>query len=144
MDLKGPHYNTKHQVRTIEALFEKLPNASTRGLERTCRRAPRTAKQLDDEQVRKLIAAYEAGATVYDLATQFKINRKTVSEILHREGVRIRGRLSNEQVDEAVRLYDAGRSLARIGSTLGTTANTVRARLLERGVTTRDTQGRER
>jgi hypothetical protein len=31
---------------------------------------------------------YQAGATVYELATRFKIHRVTVSEHLHRQGVR--------------------------------------------------------
>lgn len=81
---------------------------------------------------------------MYALGAKFKINRKTVSDILHRAGVQIRGRLTPEPVDDAVRLYAAGWSLATIGISLDTTANTVRARLLERGVRMRDTQGRER
>ena len=93
----------------------------------------------------RLIASYQAGGTVYQLGKQFGIERRTVSAILHREGVAIRGRLSPEQVEEAVRLYGDGYwSLARIGQKLDTTANTVRARLLERGVRMRDAQGRER
>ncbi|MEU0792429.1 hypothetical protein ABZ342_20360 [Amycolatopsis sp. NPDC005961] len=87
--------------------------------------------------------AYQSGETVYDLAERFKINRKTVSGILHRAGVQIRGRLTSEQVDEAMQLYASGQSLARIAVKLDTTANTVRARLIERGVRTRDSHGRE-
>ncbi|MGH3390303.1 MAG: hypothetical protein ACRDOO_15650 [Actinomadura sp.] len=69
-------------------------------------RKPRRARQLDEEQVRWLIEGYQAGATVYELGNRFGINRKTVSEILHRHQVPMRRRgLSTEQISEAARLY---------------------------------------
>lgn len=52
--------------------------------------------------------------------------------------------LSDEQVTDAERSYQQGWSLARIGNHMDVTADTVRKRLLERGVTMRDTQGRPR
>jgi len=101
--------------------------------------------RLDDAQNQQLIASYQAGSTVYQLADQFDINRRTVSAILHRHDVPMRRRgLTNSQIDDAERLYRQGWSLARIGNSMGFTADTVRARLLERGVTMRDTQGRPR
>ncbi|MFJ9781034.1 helix-turn-helix domain containing protein [Amycolatopsis sp. NPDC101161] len=144
VDLRGTHYNTNVQVRTLEALVWRLPITATPATPSPKRRKPQRARQLSDLQVDELTAAYQAGGTVYDLAERFKINRKTVSGILHRAGVQIRGRLTTEQVDEAARLYAAGWSLARVAAKLDTTANTVRIRLLERGVTMRDAQGRER
>jgi len=55
-----------------------------------------------------------------------------------------RRRLLPEQVDEAVGLYQTGQSLARIGNQMGVSPTTVLNRLRDRGVKTRDTQGRER
>lgn len=144
MDLRGTHYNTNVQVRTLEALVRRLPATATPTKPSPKRRKPRRARQLSDQQVDELTAAYQAGDTVYDLAEHFKINRKTVSSVLHRAGVQIRGRLTAEQVDQAVQLYASGQSLARIADKLDTTANTVRARLFERGVRTRDRHGRGR
>jgi hypothetical protein len=55
------------------------------------RRKPYTAvRKLRAEQVQELVEAYEAGATVYQLAERFKIHRVTVSAHLHRQGVRMR------------------------------------------------------
>ncbi|WP_374194448.1 hypothetical protein [Amycolatopsis sp. MtRt-6] len=100
---------------------------------------------LDDDQTQQLIAAYQAGSTVYQLAAQFGIERRTVSTILHRRQVPMRRRgLTDDQVEDADRLYQQGWSLARIGDRMDVTADTVRKRLLERGVTMRDTQGRPR
>jgi site-specific DNA recombinase len=106
---------------------------------------PDTARQLKDDQVQQLIAGYLAGATVYQLGTRFGIERRTVSNILHRKNVPMRRRgLSPDQVDEAVRLYEDGWSLARIGVRMRVDPTTVLARLREQGVRTRDPQGRAR
>jgi DNA-binding CsgD family transcriptional regulator len=102
-------------------------------------------KRLTEEQVQQLIEEYKAGATVYELGDRFGINRKTVGKILKRHGVTMRMQgLSPSQIDEAARLYGEGISLARIAEKLDVTANTVHARLREREVRMRDTQGRER
>lgn len=85
---------------------------------------------------------YQAGATVYELGSQFGINRKTVSQLLHRRGVKMRmAGLSAAQIDEAVRLYADGWSIGRIGERLQVDARTVHRRLRERGVQMRDTHG---
>jgi hypothetical protein len=101
--------------------------------------------RLDDAQTQQLIASYQAGSTVYQLANQFDIERRTVSAILHRHNVPMRRRgLTDDQIDDAERLYRQGWSLARIGNRMDVTADTVRARLLERDVAMRDPQGRPR
>lgn len=145
MELAGPYYNTKTQVSALESLLWKLPkpDAPLRGS--TDRRKPGRARQLDDKQVRRLIAGYEDGATVYELGDRFGIDRRTVSKILKRHGMAMRRRgLSPEQIDGAVRLYEAGWSLARIGTKLSVDPGTVHARLRERGVQLRDRHGRSR
>ena len=101
--------------------------------------------RLDDDQTHQLIAGYQAGSTVYELADEFGIERRTVSAILHRHDVPMRRRgLNDDQADDAESLYQQGWSLARIGDHMDVTADTVRKRLLERGVTMRDPQGRTR
>jgi DNA-binding transcriptional ArsR family regulator len=145
VDPGGHYYNTKRQVSELEALLRKLPDP-TQPLHRAPkRRIPGTAKQLDPEQVKELIVGYQAGATVYQLGDRFGIERRTVSQHLHRHGVPMRRRgLSPGQIDEAVQLYEAGWSLARIGGKLGVDPTTVLTKLRERHVRTRDTRGRDR
>jgi hypothetical protein len=145
VDLGGAYSKLKHQVSGLEALIKKLPDPSA-----PLRRAPRgripgTARQLAPDQVQELIAGYQAGATVYELGAQFSIERRTISNILHRHGVQMRRRgLSPDQVDEAVRLYESGWSLARIGRKLNVDPTTVHNQLRKRGVQMRDTHGQER
>jgi DNA-directed RNA polymerase specialized sigma24 family protein len=144
VDPRRPYSNTTAQVSELEALIKKLPDPSVPLQQSPRGPLPKTARQLEPDQVRELIAGYKAGHTVYELGRKFGVNRKTVGEILHRHRVPIRGRLSGEQIDEAVRLYERGWSLARIGEKLRVTANTVRARLQERDVRMRDAQGWKR
>ncbi|WP_229686734.1 helix-turn-helix domain containing protein [Longimycelium tulufanense] len=106
---------------------------------------PRRARQLRADQVEQLIADYQAGATVYELGDRFGIERRTVSNILHRHGIPLRRRgLTPDQVDDAIHLYKLGWSLARVGDHLGVNHTTVLNKLRERGIPTRDTQGRPR
>jgi hypothetical protein len=57
-------------------------------------------ESADDNEVHALIQGYMAGATTYELGDRFGINRRTVSAILHRQGVNMRRRgLSPDQVD---------------------------------------------
>jgi hypothetical protein len=85
------------------------------------------------------------GTTTYELGAQFGIDRRTVSNILHRHGVQMRRRgLSPDEVDDAIHLYNFGWSLARVGEHLGVDPTTVLNRLWGRGIPTRDTHGRAR
>jgi hypothetical protein len=145
VDLRGAYSNTKDQVRALAELREKLPRLDTPELTPIKRDRPRRARQLCTDQIEQLIADYQSGATVYELGDRFGIERRTVSNILHRHGVPMRRRgLSPEQVDDAIHLYNLGWSLARVGQHLGVDHTTVLNKLRERGVPTRDTHGRPR
>jgi hypothetical protein len=101
-------------------------------------RRPGRIRHLEPDQVEKLIAGYQAGATGYKLGDLFGIDRKTVSRILRRHHVPMRRTgLLPEQVDEAARLYENGWSTALIAEHLNTDQRTVQRRLGEHGVTMR-------
>jgi hypothetical protein len=145
VDLGGAYYNIKLQVEDLETLLRKLPDPTAPAPPTVDRPKPRRARQLDADQVRELIAGYRAGATVYELGDRFGIERRTVSNILHRHQVPMRRRgLSPEQVDDAIHLYNLGWSLARVGQRLGVDHTTVLTKLRERGMPTRDPHGRPR
>jgi lambda repressor-like predicted transcriptional regulator len=104
-----------------------------------------TVRRLSEPQLTELVAGYEAGASVYDLAERFKIHRQTVSQHLHRLGVTMRNQgLDEQQVDHAAVLYQQGWSLARIAKRHHVEPGTVRLALLSQGVRMRDTHGRQR
>lgn len=102
-------------------------------------------RRLTPAERAELVAQYQSGLTVYQLADKYGIHRHTVSKHLRAAGVRLRlDGLTAEQIDEAVQLYASGWSLARIAARFDVTSKTVQARLRERGVSFRDTHGRDR
>lgn len=91
--------------------------------------------RLTDAEVAQLITAYQADAKINQLATDFGINRNTVSSILRSSGVQLRRRgLSADDVAQVDALYLSGWSLAHIANQLGCTAETVRQALHRTGV----------
>jgi hypothetical protein len=145
VDLGGTYYNINTQTEALETLLRKLPDRTTPSRPPVNRPKSGRARQLDADQVQELIASYQDGATVYELGAQFGIDRRTVSNILHRHDVPMRRRgLSPDQVDTGIHLYNLGWSLARVGRHLGTDHTTVLTKLRERGLPTRDTHGRAR
>lgn len=91
-------------------------------------------KRLDAASVDALVDDYLAGQSVYELATEFGIERRTVSAHLHRRGVPMRRRgLSLAQKEEAFALRDRGWSLARIGARFDVSTGTVRNHLASAG-----------
>jgi hypothetical protein len=145
VDLGGTYYDTNAQVEALETLLRKLPDPAIPAPPPVNRPKPGRARQLNADQVQELIAGYQAGMTVYELDARFGIERRTVSNILHRHGVPMRRRgLSPGQVDDAICLYNVGWSLARVGEHLSVDPTTVLNQLRKRGIPTRDAHGRPR
>lgn len=89
-----------------------------------------------------MIAAYQAGMTMKQLAAVFGIHRNTVSEHLRQRGVRIRMQgLSDKDIPEAARLYEAGWSSLMLGEKFGVTPDTILVALRRAGVQIRPGQG---
>lgn len=105
--------------------------------------ARKTCPRVSPEKAARIVAGYQSGKTVYELANEHRINRVTVSEVLKREGVKLRRQPpSEQQIRQMTRLYESGLSLKKVGDRLGFNATTVRANLLKAGVRMRDSHGR--
>jgi hypothetical protein len=92
-------------------------------------------RRLTREQVARIGQQYQEGATLYKIAAEFSIDRKTVSAHLKAAGIKIRLHApSSEEADKMVRLYLAGLSCATIGAQLRYSPQTVLRRLKDRGV----------
>ena len=103
------------------------------------------AKRLNDTQLAHLVERYISGATVYELASVFAIDRRTVSIHLKQQGVIMRLQPPAEDtVEEMIRLYTSGLSLRKVGELVDVSADSVLNYLRKRGVDTRDPQGRPR
>ncbi len=124
-------------VRQLAAALPGLADASRPA-------APPRQQQvrLTPARVAKLVAAYEAGLDMNELAKLYGIHRHSVRAHLDKAGVELRRRgLTQAQVDEAVRLYVTGSSLARLGQQLGCDHTTVGRALRHRGVALRSPWG---
>ena len=100
---------------------------------------------LTDAQALTLGIRHHEGATVYQLAKEFGISRKTVSERLKKTGTTMRRQSpESELIDSMVGLYASRLSLAEFGARVCTSPGTVRRYLLIHGVQMRDSHGRQR
>jgi uncharacterized protein (DUF433 family) len=102
----------------------------------------RTARPLKTAEVNALIAGYQAGTTMKELAAEFGIDRRTVPAYLYRAGVATRrGGLDRQQTMEAALLYDAGWSSGRLAERFGVSADTILKALRVEGVQIRRRRG---
>lgn len=98
----------------------------------------RVARQLRPAELDELVKGYRAGMTVFQLADQFGIDRRTVGRHLRKRGIDTTPPgLQREDVPAAADLYRSGWSLGRIGTKYGIASTTVRVYLLRTGVAMR-------
>lgn len=90
----------------------------------------------------QLVAGYQAGVVVKELAGQFNVHPSTVMAMIRRRELRRRRPvLRAEQVARAVKLYLNGLSLATIGNEFFCQETTVRLALVKAGVKIRPRRG---
>ena len=92
-------------------------------------------RRLTEARVIEMVARYEEGATVYELAAEFSCHRTTVSARLRKAGVSLRLQSpSSKDIDSMVILCKSGLSPSEVGEKLGFCANTVRSSIKERDI----------
>jgi lambda repressor-like predicted transcriptional regulator len=123
VDLVRAYSNPSDQVEHLRALME-LPRAVRR--ERRQRPPKQAQTRLDREEIAHLVAAYQAGGRIKQLARQFGIHRLTVSSILQRQGVTLRSRgIHPDDLPEVIRPYEDGWALARLAVKFDVSPSTV-------------------
>jgi lambda repressor-like predicted transcriptional regulator len=138
----GPRVREISGLEPSARLMAMAALKPSRPVERTVPTAKQVQHRLSPENTAELAAGYKAGATIRQLAQQYRVHRTTVMAILDRHSVPTRyRRLSLEQINEAVELYPQGWSLRKLSERYGTTDNTVRDALLAAGVQTRPRPG---
>ena len=84
---------------------------------------PRVTPAVADQ----IVASYQAGATVADLAARYGFHRQTVSRVLRTAGVVVRqNATSNEEIERIKRLRAAGKTIREIMRLTRRSRNTVR------------------
>ena len=91
-------------------------------------------RRLTAEQVDQLRSEYRAGASMKDLAKQWRLHRTTVAAHLRRGGVALRRQgVPDARLSEAVRLYGEGWSCQRLAERHSCDDETVRQALKRAG-----------
>jgi hypothetical protein len=132
VEVLGRYSNLPDQGERLRTLLEIVPEGSLKVNLRALKQVQHRLKEVEVDQLAK---AYESGATLKDLARDFRVHRNTAMELLERNGIARRGKgPSDSQVAEAIRLYAEGQSTAVIGRCFGFSADTIRHRLMDAGV----------
>lgn len=126
--------NLPWQRRRVDKILTLVPSS----------RPDHPPRRLKPDEVFDLVADYNEGTRINDLAAKYGINRVTVMAHLKREGAESRRGVVERRLPEATALYKGGWSLARIGEKLGVSPGTVWLTLQKHGVQMRDQQGRSR
>lgn len=125
--------NQESLLETLKSLLNEPPTQQRLPLE------PRQRQNhLGKSEQLKVVQAYQAGNSVYEIAKQLIITRNTASAILKRHGVKLRYKiLGPEDIENAKRLYESGASLQVVADYFKVNPSTVRYALLGAGVKTR-------
>lgn len=139
MDLSGQLSNPQPALEALADLDLRTPKdwspEEAHSSDRIPRTIPRVSRPLKPRQVDALVAGYEGGKAVKELAGEFGIDRRTVSRHLRRANVSIRRvGLNSEQAAEAAEMYEAGWSSGRLAKRFDVSADTVHRALLQWGV----------
>src|ERR1700728_1457820 len=139
VEVMGRYSNLCDQGERLRELLEMVPKGPSEPIPRTIRQ---TQRRLRGSEIDELVAAYQAGATVYELAARFRMHRVTVSAVLKRKGVALRAQpLSPNQIATATQFYHEGLSLLKVGERVGCGAECVRQALMKAGVEVRPRNG---
>ena len=160
MDLKGRLSNPLEIARTLAARGSERIVGHSQGVETTRIRpsddhaaGPREEKgrlsnppqrRLSPTAVVDLVEAYQAGASISQLAVEFGIHRTTVAGHLDRRGVPRHSRKTawdDEIITQAAELYGTGLSLTHVAHRFGVDAQTVANRFRRAGVAVRPRRG---
>jgi uncharacterized protein (DUF433 family) len=127
------------QSTLFKRLAKDLPDLLLRPPRTKVAKPRQTQRRLTPQQVERLVAEYQAGAGMKELAARWEIHRTTVAAQLRRAGVELRRRgIPVEELPEAIRLYGEGWSCQRLAARYGCDDETVRQVLKRTGLILRD------
>ena len=89
-------------------------------------------RRLDGPEIDRLVTGYQRGQSLADLATEFRLHRRTVAAHLEARGVPRRvnqPKMTQVDIHDAARRHQAGESLAAIARSLEVDPSTVRRAL---------------
>lgn len=103
----------------------------------------RVQRRLTPTETDEMLAAYDAGDRVIDIAARFGVSRTTVIDHVGRRGLPRRSDAgwSDDELRAAANLYANGHALAAVGHQFGVDASTVANRFRRAGLPVRRRRG---
>lgn len=98
-------------------------------------------KKLSSKEITEVVAGYNAGKTIRDLAQEFNCHRITISNKLKASGITVRNMPDENRIHELIKLYQSGLSLTAVGNHVGLSRTSVLKYLQLNGIETRDCHG---
>jgi uncharacterized protein (DUF433 family) len=146
VDLTGQLSNPQPALEALAELDIEPPNDAppdkAHSPVRIPRPTPRTSRPLKPAHVKDLVAGYEAGKSMKELAAEFGIDRRTAATYLRRSTVALRRiGLRPEHTAEIADLYQAGWSSGRLAERYDVSADTILKALRRAGVSIRPRRG---
>ncbi len=89
-------------------------------------------KSLSEAETRAVVEKYKAGASTYDLATEFGCHRATISATLKRNGIHVTCR--KVDIPVAIKMYESGKTTTEIAKYFHTDGSVVSKTLRANGV----------
>ena len=115
VELLRRYSNHADQMKRLRKLLELPIRKSPEPVQRQIR----LRRYLADNEKLELLADYESGQTVYQLASQFGIHRDTVSQLLERHDIARRCHQTVDvDLDRATELQQGGLNLTEIAEAL--------------------------
>jgi hypothetical protein len=128
----GRYLNPRDQGERLRKVLAIIPSGPKAAVPRTPRRVFR---RLGPAQVDRVVDAYLRGATLKEVAQQFRVHRTTVSQLPVQRGIqRLYASLNDQQVSKAEELYKAGMSLVTMSKVLNVNQSTLWHALTDRSM----------
>ena len=89
-------------------------------------------KSLSEAETLEVIKKYKAGASTYDLASEFGCHRATISATLKRNGIHVTCR--KVDIPVAIQMYESGKTTTEIAKFFDTDGSAVSRTLRQNGV----------
>jgi DNA-directed RNA polymerase specialized sigma24 family protein len=122
----------------LELADRQVNSVSGASSEPAARARPGTARRLRSDDLDALVAGYEAGKTMKELAGEFGVSRQTVGGHLRRAKVPVRrAGLVSGQLAEVVALYESGWTSRELAERFDVSSDTVLRTLRRQGVEVR-------
>lgn len=141
MDLSALNSNTFYKIVNVKHKLSKTKN-NIQPTEVDCqgeikiRQLRQQQKRLTEREIAEIVVKYNAGISTYDLAKEYGCHRRTISDNLKKQGIKVTNQLMERKgvVELVMQMYSEYIKPADIAKAVGINVDSVRKILKENNV----------